>query len=388
MLLQCVWTKGKITNMIKVGVNLGKNSYEIRIGQGLLSRVGPWLKERGFSGKTIVITDSNVRPLYAATLERSLVDYGFTVNTLEIPAGEEQKTLATAGRLYHQMAESFAERSTMILALGGGVVGDLAGFVAATYMRGIPYIHVPTSLLAMVDSSIGGKTAVDVENLKNMVGAFYQPKMVIADIATLKTLPDVELSNGMGEVIKHAVIRDRNLFRYLRANMAKAIAYDLNVLENIVIQNARIKASVVALDERETGGLRTLMNFGHTVGHAIEALYDFKLKHGQAVAVGMMAAGKLSVHLRTFRQSDLTVLEEVIRAAGLPVNLADLTPPQQDKLIELIRHDKKVVDGKIRFILLKTIGEVYISNRVTPDIIREVLFSAKPTEDLRGGRQR
>jgi 3-dehydroquinate synthase len=372
--------------MIKVGVNLGKNSYEIRIGQNILPQIGLWLKERGFSGKTIIITDSNVRPLYAATLERSLIDAGFAVNTYEIPAGEEQKTLDTAGDLYHRLAESFAERSTLILALGGGVVGDLAGFVAATYMRGIPYIHVPTSLLAMVDSSIGGKTAVDYENLKNMVGAFYQPKMVITDVATLKTLPKVELSNGMGEVIKHAVIRNRNLFRYLRANMVKAMAYDLRVLEDIVIQNARIKAPVVSLDERETGGLRTLMNFGHTVGHAIEALYDFKLKHGQAVAVGMMAAAKISVHLRTFRQADVTVLEGVIRAAGLPVLLPDIFPAEQDKLIEFIKHDKKVLDGKIRFVLLKAIGEVYISNRVTPEIIREVLFSAKPTEDLRGGR--
>jgi 3-dehydroquinate synthase len=227
---------------------------------------------------------------------------------------------------------------------------------------------------------------VDYENLKNMVGAFYQPKMVIADVAALKTLPKIELSNGMGEVIKHAVIRNRPLFRYLRGNMVKAMAYDLNVLENIVIENARTKAPIVSLDERETGGLRTLMNFGHTVGHAVEALYDFKLKHGQAVAVGMMAAAKISIYLRTFHKADMTVLEEVIRAAGLPVLLSDLKPAEQDKLIELIKHDKKVLDGKIRFVLLKAIGEVYISNRVTPEIIREVLFSAKPTEDLRGRR--
>jgi 3-dehydroquinate synthase len=227
-----------------------------------------------------------------------------------------------------------------------------------------------------VDSSIGGKTAVDHDSLKNMVGAFYQPKMVIADVATLKTLPKVELSNGLGEVIKHAVIRDRGFFQYLRTNMVKAMAYDLNVLENIVDKNARIKAPVVSLDERETGP-RTLMNFGHTVGHAVEALYNFKLKHGQAVAVGMMAAAKISVRLRTFRQQGVTQLEEVIRAAGLPVYLPGLNPAEIDKFIELIKHDKKVLDGKIRFVLLKAIGEVYISNRVTPEIIREVLFGAK-----------
>ncbi len=374
--MQCARSKGKITYMIKVGVNLGKNSYEIRIGQGLLPQIGLWLKYRGFTGKTVIITDSNVRGLYAGVLEQSLAGAGFTVTTLEIPAGEEQKTLATAGLLYHRLTESFAERSTLILALGGGVIGDLAGFVAATYMRGVPLIHVPTSLLAMVDSSIGGKTAVDHDSLKNMVGAFYQPKMVITDVATLKTLPKVELSNGLGEVIKHAVIRDRGFFQYLRTNMVKAMAYDLNVLENIVDKNARIKAPVVSLDERETG-LRTLMNFGHTVGHAVEALYNFKLKHGQAVAVGMMAAAKISVRLRTFRQQGVTQLEGVIRAAGLPVYLPDLNPAEIDKFIELIKHDKKVLDGKIRFVLLKAIGEVYISTKVTPEIIREVLFGAK-----------
>jgi 3-dehydroquinate synthase len=362
--------------MIKVSVNLAKNSYEIRIAQGLLPYVGRWLKERGFSGKTVIITDSNVRGLYADILEPSLADAGFKVTILEIPAGEEQKTLATAGQLYRRLAESFAERSTLILALGGGVIGDMAGFVAATYMRGVPLVQVPTSLLAMVDSSIGGKTAVDHDSLKNMVGAFYQPKMVVADVATLKTLPRVELSNGMGEVIKHAVIRDKGFFHYLRENMAKAMAYDMSVLENIVVKNARIKAPVVAADERESG-LRTLMNFGHTVGHAVEAISNFKLKHGQAVAIGMMAAAKISLRLGTFHQEGVNQMEEVILAAGLPVNLPDLNSIEKEKLIEIIKHDKKVLAGKIRFVLLKAIGDVYISDKVTPDIIREVLFGSK-----------
>jgi 3-dehydroquinate synthase len=363
--------------MIKVRVELGKNSYEIRIGSGLLPRVGLWLKEQGFFGKAVIITDSNVRGLYADILERGLADAGFRVTVLEVPAGEEQKTLAAAGQLYHRLAEAFTERTTLILALGGGVIGDLAGFIAATYMRGVPLVQVPTSLLAMVDSSIGGKTAVDHGSLKNMVGAFYQPKLVVADVDTLKTLPEVELANGMGEVIKHAVIRDKGFFNFLQKNMAGAMAYDTGVLESIVEKNARIKAPVVAADERESG-LRTLMNYGHTVGHAVEAISDFKIKHGQAVAIGMMAAAKISERLGFLRQEDANQLEALIREAGLPVNLPDLNRAEKEKLLELIKHDKKVLDGKIRFVLLKTIGDVFISDKVGPELIGEVLFGSKP----------
>jgi 3-dehydroquinate synthase len=364
--------------MIKVRIELGKNSYEIRIGQGLLSHVGLWLKKKGFSGKTIIITDSNVRPLYAAALERGLADSGFKVTVFEIPAGEEQKTLTTAGQLYQLLAEAFAERTTLIIALGGGVVGDLAGFVAATYMRGVPLVQVPTSLLAMVDSSIGGKTAVDYGSLKNMVGAFYQPKLVVADVDTLKTLPKIEIANGMGEVIKHAVIRDKGFFNFLRKNMAGAMANDTKTLEKIVEKNARIKAPVIATDEKESG-LRTLLNYGHTVGHAVEALSDFQIKHGQAVAIGMMAAAKLAQHMGFLAEKKVKQLEELILAAGLPVSLPDLDQNKKETLLELIKHDKKVRDGKIRFVLIKAIGNAFISDKITPELIGEVLFDWKHT---------
>src|SRR4030042_2863721 len=195
--------------MIKVKVELGKNSYEICIGSALLPRVGLWLKEKNFSGNAVIITDTTVKELYAGVLEHSLANAGFNVTVLEVSPGEEQKTLATAGRLYQKMAEAFIERTSPVVALGGGVIGDLAGFVAATYMRGVPLVQVPTTLLAMVDSSIGGKTAVDHGSLKNMIGSFYPPKLVVADLDTLKTLPREELSSGMAEVIKHAAIKDR-----------------------------------------------------------------------------------------------------------------------------------------------------------------------------------
>jgi 3-dehydroquinate synthase len=359
--------------MIKIKVELGKNSYEIYIGAGLLPRVGLWLKGKGFTGKAVIITDSNVRGLYADILERGLANAGFQTTVLEVPAGEEQKTLATAGRLYNRLAEAFIERSSLILALGGGVIGDLAGFVAATYMRGVTLVQVPTSLLAMVDSSIGGKTAVDHGSLKNMIGSFYQPSLVVADVDTLKTLPKVELSNGMAEVIKHAVIQDKSFFEYLKENMAAAMSFNAGVLENIVERNARIKGSVVETDEKESG-LRTLLNYGHTVGHAVEAVMDFKIKHGQGVAIGMMAAAKISERLGFLRDEEANQLELLIHEAGLPVRVPEFNRGEKEKLLEAIKHDKKVLNGKVRFVLLKGIGSAFVTDKVEPDIIGEVLF--------------
>jgi 3-dehydroquinate synthase len=362
--------------MIKIWVDLGKNSYAVHIGSSLLPHVGLWLKERGFSGKAIIITDSNVGPLYSDTLQQGLLSAGFVPVVLEVQAGEEQKTLATAGQLYQSLAQNLAERTSVILALGGGVIGDLAGFVAATYMRGVPLVQVPTSLLAMVDSSIGGKTGVDQDNLKNMIGSFYQPRMVVADVSVLQTLPQVELSNGMGEVIKHAVIRNRGFFGFLLKYMARAMTYDGALLEAIVRENVRIKARAVSSDERETGP-RTILNFGHTVGHAVEAVTDFQTKHGQAVAVGMMAAAKVSQRLGLLHNRAIEVMDKLIVQAGLPVDLPPLNDAQRENFLEFIRHDKKVRDGKIRFVLLGRIGKAFISDRVDLDLIREVLFASK-----------
>jgi 3-dehydroquinate synthase len=359
--------------MKKVKVALGNNSYEICVGSGLLPRIGLWLKEKGFTGKAVIITDSTVKGLYAATLERSLANTGFNVTVLEVPAGEEQKTLESAGRLYQELSVAFAERTTPILALGGGVIGDLAGFVAATYKRGVPFVQVPTTLLAMVDSSIGGKTAVNHGQLKNEVGAFYQPKMVVADVDTLKTLPKVELSNGMAEVIKHAVIRDKGFFGFLKENMADAMAFNTGVLEYIIEKNARIKAGIVAKDETESN-VRTILNYGHTIGHAIEAVSNFKIKHGQAVAIGMIAAAKISERLGFLREADLNQLELLIQEAGLPVRMPDFNREEKEKLLEAIKHDKKVREGKVRFVLLKSIGSAFINDKVESGLIGEVLF--------------
>jgi 3-dehydroquinate synthase len=355
--------------MQKVKVELGANSYEIRVGYGLLPQTGPCLKEMGFSGHLIIITDSRVKRLYAGILMERLIEDGFIVTVLEIPAGEKQKTLKSAGRLYDELNEVNAERFTPILALGGGVTGDLAGFVAATYMRGVPYIQVPTTLLAMADSSIGGKTAVDHGRLKNIVGAFYQPMLVVADIDTLKTLPAVEFANGMAEVIKHAAILDKEFFDYLEANMGKAVALDAGVTEYIVAKNVKIKAGVVAADEKEAG-LRAILNCGHTIGHAVEVVSGFRLKHGQAVAIGMVAEAKISQRLGILTSGDVDRLEKLIAKAGLPTQV-----PKFDikKIMQAMTHDKKVRQGRLTFALLKSIGEAFLTSDIDTAFVEEVL---------------
>ena len=356
--------------MKKLKVELGVNSYEVRVGSGLLARAGLWLKEKGFSGKAVIITDTTVKGLYSETLSKGLTNAGFDVTILDVQPGEEQKSLETAGGLYEGLTAAYAERTTSVLALGGGVIGDLAGFVAATYMRGVPLIQVPTTLLAQVDSSIGGKTAVDHGKLKNTIGVFYQPRMVVADIETLTTLPEDELTNGLAEVIKHAAIRSDDFFYYLDNNIEKAMEPDISVLEDMVVESIRIKAEVVEKDEKESG-LRSILNYGHTIGHAIEAVSNFRLKHGQAVAIGMMAAAKISRRMEILDEDEVARLEEVIRRAGLPVAMPDL---DIEAVMQATKSDKKVSQGKVRFVLLKSIGHAIISDEVDPALVREVLI--------------
>jgi 3-dehydroquinate synthase len=355
--------------MKKIKVELGSNSYKVRVGAGLLARAGLWLKEKGFSGKVVIITDTTVKDLYGDALNQGLANAGFKVTTLEIPAGEEQKSLETAGRLYHELSGSYAERTTPVLALGGGVIGDLAGFVAATYMRGVPLIQIPTTLLAQVDSSIGGKVAVDHGQIKNIIGVFYQPKLVISDIDTLKTLPEAELANGLAEVIKSAAIRDRRLFNFLDINMEKAMSLNAAVLEEIVLETARIKAEIVEKDEKDSG-LRGILNYGHTIGHALETVSDFQIKHGQAVAIGMAAAARISSRLGILDKSDVVWLTDVIKKAGLPTEMPDL---KVEDITSAMKHDKKVWQEKIRFVLLKSVGDAFITDEVSPSLVEEVL---------------
>jgi 3-dehydroquinate synthase len=355
--------------MKSIRVRLGSSSYNIRIGTGLLTQVGPMLKEMGFADKAVIITDPTVKKLYGRKLKQSLTSSGFKVVLLEVPEGEEQKSLETAGRLYQELTDFYAERTTPILALGGGVIGDLAGFVAATYLRGVPLVQIPTTLLAQGDSSIGGKVAVNHGLLKNKIGAFYHPRLTVSDISTLKTLSPRELSDGLAEIIKHGAILDREFFSYLEKNLDGIKSLDDRVLERVVSRSAEIKARVVEKDELDLG-LRNILNYGHTVGHAIESVSELKVWHGEAVAIGMLVEARISNRLGTLDNDDVIRLRNLTARAGLPTELPFL---ELTKLIQAMRHDKKVLQGKMRFALLKSIGEVFITDEVRPSLIEEAL---------------
>lgn len=355
--------------MRKVRVRLGSNSYQIQIGSGLLAQTGRQLKELGFGDKLVIVTDPTVKGLYGDMLKQSLIKDGFKVALLLIPEGEEQKSLETAGRLYGELTDCYTERMTPILALGGGVIGDVAGFVAATYMRGVPLIQIPTTLLAQGDSSIGGKVAVNHGQLKNKIGAFYHPRLTISDISALKSLSPRELSNGLAEVIKHGVILDREFFGYLEENLDKIKSFDAQVLERVVSRSAEIKAGVVEKDELDLGQ-RNILNCGHTVGHAIESVSELKVWHGEAVAIGMLVEARISNKLGRIDRKEVSRLQSLLVRVGLPTEIPDL---EIKKLIGSMKHDKKVLQGKLRFALPESIGAVFITDEVNPSLIEEAL---------------
>ena len=355
--------------MKKIRVELDSRSYGILIGPGLLGQAGQWLKEVCSGDRLVIITNHVVQGLCSNRLSESLSGAGFQVTVLTVPDGEEYKSLDSAGRLYAELTDAYAERSTPILALGGGVIGDLAGFVAATYLRGVPLVPLPTTLLAQVDSSIGGKVAVNHGQLKNKIGAFYQPRLVISDTTVLKTLPEDEFANGLAEVVKSAVIRDGDFFSFLESNLEKIKQRDEGVLEEVVFRTAGIKADVVAGDELDFG-LRNILNFGHTIGHAIETNTDFGIAHGQAVSAGMVAAARIARELGILGGGELARLTGLLETIGLPVAIKGL---DSDKIIEAMKHDKKIVAGKIRFVLPRAIGDVFVTEEVSLPLVEKVL---------------
>jgi 3-dehydroquinate synthase len=359
--------------MKKIDVKLGQNSYSIIIGGGILSQTGEKLKELGLRDKAVIITNPAVNKLYGAAVKQCLIDAGFKTTVLEVPDGEKYKTLESAGKLYRQLAEFGTERATPILALGGGVIGDLAGFAAATYLRGVPLVQLPTTLLAQCDSSIGGKTAVNHKQLKNEIGSFYQPKMTISDVSTLRSLPKDEFTNGLAEVIKHAVIKDERFFGYLEKNLDRIKSLDDNVLEAVVAKSARIKVEFVESDEKDMG-LRNMLNFGHTIGHAVESASNFQVAHGQAVSIGMMAAANLAVRMELMDAGNITRLKNLLNKAGLMTKLPQLEVKQ---VMHAIQYDKKVQGGKIRFVLPRAIGQVLITDDVSAAVIEKVLGEMK-----------
>ncbi|MBE9536817.1 MAG: 3-dehydroquinate synthase [Proteobacteria bacterium] len=345
--------------MQSIELELGKRSYPIFIGNNILGDFGGTLKKYTSSKQVTVVTNTTVAPLYYDAISDSLSAAGFNVSLIEMPDGEEFKSLEWAGRIFDKLVEYRADRYTPLIALGGGVVGDITGFVAATYLRGVPFIQVPTTLLAQVDSSVGGKTAVNHPMGKNLIGAFYQPKLVYTDIATLKTLDQREIRAGIAEVIKYGVIKDEELFEFLKAHADGILEGDEKGLQHIIERSCRIKASVVSADEREAGQ-RAILNFGHTFGHAVEAVTKYKeYKHGEAVAIGMIYAAKLAERVGLCNSDVSLRIGSLLERYGLPLEASGLAKAE---LMSAMKLDKKVVLGDLRFILPKKIGEVEIKN--------------------------
>jgi len=360
--------------MRTVSVPLAGRSYSIFIEAGLLPSLGAECSKLGLGRRCAVISDSRVVPKYGKATLASLRDGGFEPSLLRIPAGETAKRLRIAERCYDKLAAHRFERNSFIVALGGGVVGDLAGFVAATYLRGIDFVQVPTTLLAQVDSSVGGKVGVNLPAGKNLVGAFHQPRLVLCDIDTLKTLPARELRAGLAEVIKYGIIYDAQLFTRLEQDLPRLLKLDRECLVEVVARCCEIKAEVVSQDERESG-LRSILNFGHTIGHALEAISGYgKYLHGEAIAIGQVAAARLSHRQLGLQPTDVSRIEAAFVAAGLPTRV-HLTKSQMARLFEAMRVDKKVSGGEIKFVLAKRIGEVVPGQQVSPTAIAEALAS-------------
>lgn len=348
-----------------VRVDLGGRSYDIFIGSEL--PIGGAL-EGGIGIRALVVSDTNVAPLYMKRCIALLQDRGLTnISEVVVPAGELSKSLECASMLYNAAVNAGLDRKSVIVALGGGVVGDLAGFVAATFLRGVKFLQVPTSLLAMVDSSVGGKTAIDLPQGKNLVGAFYQPIEVVVDLDTLDTLPEREYVSGLGEVIKYGVIWDAELFECFEKNIDAMLNRDKAVLLKIVKRCCEIKAEVVAEDECE-GGLRAILNFGHTYAHALETVsgYD-KWLHGEAVSLGMVYAAKLSAEVCGFAEDDVIRLITLLDKLGLPVKLDDM--PEWGSLRAAMSADKKTVNAVPRFVLAQKIGKVKFGVEVAEDVL-------------------
>ncbi|HEX7629694.1 MAG TPA: 3-dehydroquinate synthase [Candidatus Methylomirabilis sp.] len=350
-------------------IALGPRSHEVIIGPGLLGEVGRLVKDLGLAHTGILLTNPEDNRLFGERVVRSLADAGFTVRCVELAEREATKGLETLGWLYQQMAAERLERRSPVFALGGVVTGEIAGFAAATYLRGLPLIQIPTSPIAQVDTSIGGKVAVNLPEGKNLVGAFYQPRQVITDVEALVSLPARDFRAGLAEVVKIAAIRDPELFGYLEKNVEEVLSLDLRALVRFVRRACEIKASIVEADEWETD-VRSILNFGHTVGHAVEAATGYQgPNHGEAVAMGMVVASSMAVLRGLCSVEALDRLKKLLQAFGLPTSL----PVDAKEVLRFVRYDKKIQDRQVRFVLLKDIGDSVIASLESPDELEAAL---------------
>ena len=336
-------------------VELGPDAHPVHVGTGVLDRLGELAVAAGLGGgRSAIVTDENVGGLYLARARRALEASGFEPCEIELPAGENSKSMAMLERVYDRMVEARLDRKSVVFALGGGVIGDLAGFAAATFLRGLPLVQIPTTVVAQVDSALGGKTAVNHRAGKNLIGAFYQPRMIVADVALLASLPEREFREGLAEVIKYGAIMDAAMFAGLEREMGKILARESSSLDEIVYRSLRHKASVVERDERE-GGLRAILNFGHTVGHALEAAAGYgNYLHGEAVAIGMVIAARLSSLHAGLASNEAKRIELLLKAAGLPTTM----PPdwRNQSFLQALELDKKRAGKAIEFVLLDQLG--------------------------------
>ncbi|MHB8522621.1 MAG: 3-dehydroquinate synthase [Limisphaerales bacterium] len=356
-----------------VKVPLGDRSYTIGLGPGLLSSLGAHCRRLRLGSRCAIITDRNVARHYGLAARRALTRAGFEPLLITVPAGETAKNLLTVRTCYDQLAAHRLERGSFLVALGGGVVGDLAGFVAATYLRGIAFVQAPTTLLAQVDSSVGGKVGVNLAAGKNLVGAFYQPRLVLADLDTLRSLPLRELRAGLAEIIKYGIICDAALFRRLERDLPKLLQRDPRALAAIVARSCEIKAEVVGQDEKESG-LRAILNFGHTIGHALEAISSYgRFLHGEAIAIGQVAAARLSAVLTGLPEREVERVRTLFQRAGLPTEIR-LSTRQRRQLFAAMKLDKKVSGGEIGFVLAERIGKVVRGQNV-PETLIEAAFN-------------
>ena len=348
----------------RITLELDSGSCDVIVGEEILSQLPQWLSENENIGKRgALVTDSNVDSLYADSMADSLQSQGFETVRIVMPAGEASKSMDQVTDICRQMLQAKLDRHSFLIALGGGVVGDAAGFAAAIFQRGIPVIQIPTTVVAQVDSSVGGKTGVNTPEGKNLIGSFHQPELVVADVTTLSTLPDREYNEGFAEIIKHAAIRDSSLM-----DLIEEIGTERTKLSELITRNVSIKAAVVEEDERETSGTRALLNFGHTIGHGIEAAAGYgKMLHGEAISLGLVAAIRLSQSFSSLSEEDADRLIAALITCSLPTQLDNEI--ERGTILKTLRLDKKFVDGQIRFVLLKSLGNAFVSNEVTFDAI-------------------
>lgn len=352
-------------------VNLGKRSYTIIIGRGILNQLGGYLAKLNIGTDAFIITNNFLKDKYGAKLAYVLSGAGFSVHFKVVPDSEKSKSIPTASSVIKDLAKFDRKKKVFIIAFGGGVIGDLSGFVASVYKRGINYVQVPTTLLAQVDSAIGGKTALDLDSGKNLVGAFYQPRLVFSDIDFLKSLDKKQLRSGIAEVIKYAVIKDKQLFSFLENKFAAIIEGRASALEILVSSCSKIKAKITSCDEQEVLGIRTILNFGHTLGHAIEAAGGYRgYNHGQAVGLGMIIATHLSSKLNLIDAKSAARIENLVKLYGLPAKIKNLSIA---KIIGAHYHDKKFSGKENKFVLIRGIGKPRIVRNIRLDLIKEAI---------------